>query len=82
MTETREWVRDNGETLRLAADTGIKTNTLEMLGDGFYALTVEGDPNVGAVEGEDFVAAIDRATPAASRDWLKILRDRTDKPVR
>lgn len=66
-----------------AADTDIKTDTLEILGEGIYALTAEGDPNVGAVEGEDFVVAIEsRATPAASREWLKILRGQTDKPVR
>ncbi len=66
-----------------SADTAEKTDTLEILGDGVYALTAEGDPNVGAVEGEDFLVAIEsRATPAASRDWLKILREETDKPVR
>ena len=66
-----------------SADTGAKTDTLETLGEGVYALTAEGDPNVGAVEGEDFLVAIEsRATPAASRDWLKILREQTDKPVR
>ena len=52
-----------------SADTSQKTDTLEVLADGVYALTAEGDPNVGAVEGEDFVVAIEsRATPAASRD--------------
>lgn len=66
-----------------SADTELKTDTLEILGDGVYALTAEGDPNVGAIEGEDFLVAIEsRATPSASRDWLKILRERTDKPVR
>ena len=66
-----------------SADTSQKTDTLEVLADGVYALTAEGDPNVGAVEGEDFVVAIEsRATPAASRDWLRILREQTDKPVR
>lgn len=66
-----------------SADTLEKTDTLEILGEGVYALTAEGDPNVGAVEGEDFVVAIEsRATPAASRDWLKILRQQTDKPIR
>lgn len=66
-----------------SADTTAKTDTLEILGDGVYALTAEGDPNVGAVEGEDFVVAIEsRATPAASREWLKVLREQTDKPVR
>lgn len=66
-----------------SADTALKTDTLEILGDGVYALTAEGDPNVGAIEGEDFLVAIEsRATPSASRDWLKILREETDKPVR
>ena len=66
-----------------SADIAAKTDTLEILADGVYALTAEGDPNVGAVEGEDFVVAIEsRATPSASRDWLKILREQTDKPVR
>ncbi|SIR18780.1 Metallo-beta-lactamase superfamily protein [Paracoccus thiocyanatus] len=66
-----------------STDTETKTDTLEILGKGVYALTAEGDPNVGAIEGEDFVVAIEsRATPAASRDWLRILREQTDKPVR
>lgn len=66
-----------------SADTLEKSDTLEVLGEGVYALTAEGDPNVGAVEGEDFLVAIEsRATPAASREWLKVLREQTDKPVR
>lgn len=66
-----------------SADIAEKTDTLEILADGVYALTAEGDPNVGAVEGEDFVVAIElRATPTASRAWLKVLREHTDKPVR
>lgn len=66
-----------------SADTEVKSDTLEILADGVYALTAEGDPNVGAVEGEDFVVAIEsRATPSASRDWLKLLRQQTDKPIR
>lgn len=66
-----------------SADTGTKTDTLEILGEGIYALTAQGDPNVGAFEGEDFVVCIEaRATPAAARDWLKILRSQTDKPVK
>ncbi len=66
-----------------SADLGEKVETLEILADGVYALTAEGDPNVGAVEGEDFVVAIEaRATPKAARDWLKMLREHTDKPVK
>src|SRR3954468_8764754 len=66
-----------------SADLGEKTETLEVLADGVYALTAEGDPNVGAVEGEEFVVAFEaRATPVAARDWLTRLREHTDKPVR
>jgi len=66
-----------------STDLEEKKETLEVLADGVYALTAEGDPNVGAVEGEDFLVAIEaRATPAAARDWLKELRKHTDKPVK
>jgi len=66
-----------------SADLGEKVETLEVLAEGVYALTAEGDPNVGAIEGEDFVVAIEaRATPRAARDWLAMLREHTDKPVK
>ncbi|MEL1251112.1 MBL fold metallo-hydrolase [Aurantiacibacter gilvus] len=66
-----------------SADLAEKTETLETLADGVYALTAEGDPNVGAIEGEDFVVCIEaRATPAAARDWLAQLRKKTDKPIK
>lgn len=66
-----------------SADMAPKTETLEILADGVYALTAEGDPNVGAIEGEDFVVCFEaRATPAAARDWLAKLREHTDKPIK
>jgi glyoxylase-like metal-dependent hydrolase (beta-lactamase superfamily II) len=66
-----------------AADLSEKTETLEVLADGVYALTAEGDPNVGAIEGEDFLVAFEaRATPVAAEDWLNKLREHTDKPVK
>lgn len=66
-----------------SADLTEKTETLEVLDNGVYALTAEGDPNVGAIEGEDFLVCIEaRATPAAARDWLAKLREHTDKPVK
>lgn len=66
-----------------SADLEAKTETLEVLCEGVFALTAEGDPNVGAVEGDDFIVAIEaRATPAAARDWLTRLREHTSKPVR
>jgi glyoxylase-like metal-dependent hydrolase (beta-lactamase superfamily II) len=66
-----------------SADTVPKPETLELLGDGVYALTAEGDPNIGAIEGEDFLVCFEaRATPVAARDWLAKLRQHTKKPVR
>jgi glyoxylase-like metal-dependent hydrolase (beta-lactamase superfamily II) len=66
-----------------SADLADKTETLEILAGGVYALTAEGDPNVGAVEGEDFVVAIEaRATPLMAGRWLDLLRQHTSKPVR
>nr|WP_246361187.1 MBL fold metallo-hydrolase [Haloechinothrix aidingensis] len=56
---------------------------MEVLADGVYALTAEGDPNVGAIEGEDFLVCFDAlATPVAAGDWLARLREHTGKPVR
>src|SRR5215470_18507518 len=66
-----------------AADLADKQQTLEVLADGVYALTAEGDPNVGAIEGEDFLVCVEAmATPVAAREWLSQLRQHTDKPVR
>ncbi|MFW2422634.1 MAG: MBL fold metallo-hydrolase [Porticoccaceae bacterium] len=66
-----------------SADLGEKVETLEVLAEGVYALTSEGDPNMGAIEGEDFVIAFEaRATPKAARDWLAQLRQHTDKPIK
>jgi glyoxylase-like metal-dependent hydrolase (beta-lactamase superfamily II) len=66
-----------------SADLSEKRQELEVLGDGVYALTAEGDPNVGAVEGEDFLVCFEAlATPVAAREWLTRLREYTDKPVK
>ena len=66
-----------------SADTAAKPQTLEVLADGVYALTADGDPNLGAVEGEDFVVCFEAlATPVAAAAWLARLREHTDKPVR
>lgn len=65
-----------------SADLGEKTRTLEVLADGVYALTAEGDPNIGAVEGEDFVVCFEAlATPFAAQQWIDLLREHTDKPI-
>ncbi len=66
-----------------SADLAAKEQTLEVLADGVYALTAEGDPNIGAIEGEDFLVCFEAlATPVAARRWLARLREHTDKPVR
>jgi glyoxylase-like metal-dependent hydrolase (beta-lactamase superfamily II) len=65
-----------------SADLAEKRSTLEELAPGVVAFTAEGDPNVGAVVGEDSLLAVDaRATPALAREWLDELRRVTDKPV-
>lgn len=66
-----------------SADLDEKRQTLEVLADGVYALTAEGDPNAGAIEGEDFLVCIEAlATPVAAREWLARLREHTRKPIR
>ncbi|MEM7278385.1 MAG: MBL fold metallo-hydrolase [Pseudomonadota bacterium] len=66
-----------------SADLSEKTETLNVVADGVYALTAEGDPNVGAIEAEDYLIAFEaRATPTAANEWLAKLREHTDKPVR
>jgi glyoxylase-like metal-dependent hydrolase (beta-lactamase superfamily II) len=66
-----------------SADLEAKEQTFEVLAEGVYALTAQGDPNVGAIEGEDFVVCFEAlATPVAAREWLAKLRKHTDKPVR
>jgi glyoxylase-like metal-dependent hydrolase (beta-lactamase superfamily II) len=66
-----------------SADLAEKEQTLELLADGVYALTAEGDPNVGAIEGEDFLVCFEAmATPVAARAWLDRLREHTSKPIR
>ncbi len=66
-----------------SADLAEKRQTLEELAEGVWALSAEGDPNVGAVEGEDFLVCFEAlATPAAARPWLARIREHTAKPVR
>jgi glyoxylase-like metal-dependent hydrolase (beta-lactamase superfamily II) len=70
-------------TFASSGDLTAKEETFTELAAGVYALTAEGDPNVGAIEAEDFVVCFEaRATPVAARRWLDRLRERTDKPVR
>jgi glyoxylase-like metal-dependent hydrolase (beta-lactamase superfamily II) len=66
-----------------SADQKEQTSTLEELASGVFAYTAQGDPNVGAIVGSDYVLAIDaRATPTAASEWLASLREETELPVR
>jgi glyoxylase-like metal-dependent hydrolase (beta-lactamase superfamily II) len=70
-------------TFASSGDLSEKQQTFEVLADGVYALTAEGDPNIGAIEGDDFVVCFEAlATPTAAREWLTRLREHTTKPVR
>ena len=72
-----------GRPFASSADLEEKRSTLEELAPGVVAFTAEGDPNVGAVIGEEAVLAVDaRATPSHAREWLDELGRLTDKPVR
>ncbi len=66
-----------------SADLGEKVRKLEVLADGVFVLTADGDPNLAAIEGEDFVVAFEAlATPVAAQKWLAVLRELTTKPVK
>lgn len=73
----------NTKSFASSADLGVKEEKLEVIAEGVYALTAEGDPNIGAIEAEEFLIAFEaRATPKAASDWLDRLREHTDKPVK
>lgn len=66
-----------------SADLSEKKESFEVLAEGVYALTAEGDPNIGAIEAEDFIIAFEaRATPKAAEEWLAQLREHTNKPIK
>ncbi|WP_298212343.1 MBL fold metallo-hydrolase [Ferrimicrobium sp.] len=66
-----------------SADLSPKQERFETIAPGVFAMSAEGDPNVGAIEGENFLVCIEaRATPVAARRWLARLREVTTKPVR
>jgi glyoxylase-like metal-dependent hydrolase (beta-lactamase superfamily II) len=65
------------------ADLADQHPVLEELAGGVWAYTAQGDPNVGAIAGDDAVMVVDaRATPVMAAEWLAELRMVTDKPVR
>ncbi|WP_244882921.1 MBL fold metallo-hydrolase [Gordonia desulfuricans] len=73
----------SNQSFASSTDLADRSQTLEILADGVYALTADGDPNIGAIEGDDFVVCFEAlATPVAAKQWLAMLREHTAKPVR
>lgn len=65
-----------GKPFASTADTAEQASTLEELAPGVYAYTAQGDPNVGAVVGDEAVLCVDaRATPTAAAEWVAALRE-------
>ena len=65
-----------------SADMTAKAMTFEMLSEGVYAFTAEGDPNTGVVVGTEGVLVFDsQATPAMAQKVLDALKEVTDLPV-
>ncbi|MDA8070606.1 MAG: MBL fold metallo-hydrolase [Actinomycetota bacterium] len=66
-----------------SADLAPKQTVVEEIADGVLVRTAEGDPNVAAIEADDFVVCFEAlATPVAAARWVEELRHHTDKPVR
>jgi glyoxylase-like metal-dependent hydrolase (beta-lactamase superfamily II) len=64
-------------------DTEEKTISFDEIGRGLYAFTAEGDPNSGAIVGDDSVMVIDaQATPVMALEVIKRVRAVTDKPIK
>lgn len=64
-------------------DLAEKKETFTKLAEGAYCLTAEGDPNSGAIIGDDGVMVIDaRATPSMAEDLVRHIRTVTDKPIK
>ena len=65
------------------ADTAEKKIEFVPLAPGAYAYTAEGDPNAGAIIGDDGVLIVDAlATPVLAHSLLSRIREKTDKPIR
>ncbi len=66
-----------------SADLSPKREVLDRLAEGVWALTAEGDPNVGAIATSEGLVCIEaRATPVAASRWLEVLRRETSAPIR
>lgn len=63
-------------------DTGEKQVSFTEIGDGLWAYTAEGDPNSGAIVGDDCVMIVEaQATPRLANMVIEKVREITDKPI-
>ncbi|MEM8801681.1 MAG: MBL fold metallo-hydrolase [Pseudomonadota bacterium] len=63
-------------------DTTEKKITFDEIGDGLWAFTAEGDPNSGAIIGDNSVMIVEaQATPRLANKVIEKVRDVTDKPI-
>jgi glyoxylase-like metal-dependent hydrolase (beta-lactamase superfamily II) len=64
-------------------DTTEKKVSFDLIGQGLYACTAEGDPNSGIIVGDDSVMVIDtQATPAMADGVIARVAKVTDKPIK
>ena len=63
-------------------DTGEKQVSFTEIGNGLWAYTAEGDPNSGAIVGDDCVMIVEaQATPRLANMVIEKVREITDKPI-
>jgi glyoxylase-like metal-dependent hydrolase (beta-lactamase superfamily II) len=71
------------QTFASTGDTAAKTISFDEIGRGLYAFTAEGDPNSGAIVGDDGVLVVDaQATPVMAQEVIARVRKVTDRPIR
>ncbi|MBC6407627.1 MAG: MBL fold metallo-hydrolase [Rhodobacteraceae bacterium] len=63
-------------------DLTEKKIAFDEIGEGLYAFTAEGDPNSGAIIGDDTVMIVEaQATPRLANKVIECVRSVTDKPI-
>ena len=63
-------------------DMADKKITFDVIGEGLYAFTAEGDPNSGVIIGDESVMIVEaQATPRLAGKVIEHVRGVTDKPI-
>ena len=71
------------KTFASEGDTQDKIINFTPLSANVYAYIADGDPNCGAIIGDDAVLVIDAlATPVMAREHIRLIRTVTDKPIK